>query len=171
MDLAGVKKVLPSITHPKTVLNIFNFSGGQKRRVSFAVALLHNPELLILDEPTVGVDPILRQSIWLHLIQLSSEQNKTILITTHYIEEARQANVVSFMRNGKLLAEDSPSNLLEIYRLETLEQVFLKLCRRDEKVITTNPEREISNKSLVLPSWTSEFRICFKRFENLTTSQ
>ena len=149
---------------------IFNFSGGQKSRVSFAVALLHNPELLILDEPTVGVDPILRQSIWSHLIQLSSEQKKAILITTHYIEEARQANIVSFMRNGKLLAEDSPSNLLDICRLETLEQVFLKLCKKDEKVITTNPEREIANKSLVLPSWTSEFRVS-SRFENLTTSQ
>ena len=58
------------------------------------MALLHNPELLILDEPTVGVDPMLRQSIWNHLIRLSTEQKKTILITTHYIEEARQANTV-----------------------------------------------------------------------------
>ena len=113
---------------------------------------------------------MLRQSIWSHLIKLSNEQKKTILITTHYIEEARQANIVSFMRNGKLLAEDSPSNLLDICRLETLEQVFLKLCKKDEKVITTNPEREIANKSLVLPSWTSEFRVS-SRFENLTTSQ
>ena len=79
------------------------FSGGQQRRVSFAVALLHNPELLILDEPTVGVDPMLRQSIWNHLIRLSSEQKKTILITTHYIEEARQANTVGLMRNGRFL--------------------------------------------------------------------
>ena len=56
------------------------------------MALLHNPELLILDEPTVGVDPMLRQSIWSHLVKLSTGQKKTILITTHYIEEARQAN-------------------------------------------------------------------------------
>ena len=77
---------------------IYNSSGGQQRRVSFAVALLHNPELLILDEPTVGVDPMLRQSIWNHLIRLSTEQKKTILITTHYIEEARQANTVSIKR-------------------------------------------------------------------------
>ena len=67
------------------------------------MALLHNPELLILDEPTVGVDPMLRQSIWNHLIRLSSEQKKTILITTHYIEEARQANTVGLMRNGMFL--------------------------------------------------------------------
>ena len=72
------------------------YSGGQKRRVSFAVALLHNPELLILDEPTVGVDPMLRQNIWNHLLRLCQEQKKTILITTHYIEEARYADFKIF---------------------------------------------------------------------------
>lgn len=71
------------------------FSGGQQRRVSFAVALMHDPELLILDEPTVGVDPLLRQSIWNHLIQITKDGNKTVIITTHYIEEARQAHTVS----------------------------------------------------------------------------
>lgn len=71
------------------------FSGGQQRRVSFAVALMHDPELLILDEPTVGVDPLLRQSIWNHLVQITKDGNKTVIITTHYIEEARQAHTVS----------------------------------------------------------------------------
>jgi ABC-type multidrug transport system ATPase subunit len=70
-------------------------SGGQQRRVSFAVALMHDPELLILDEPTVGVDPLLRQSIWNHLVQITKDGNKTVIITTHYIEEARQAHTVS----------------------------------------------------------------------------
>ena len=123
------------------------------------MALLHNPELLILDEPTVGVDPMLRQSIWSHLIKLSTEQKKTILITTHYIEEARQANTVSLMRNGKLLAEESPSYLLNIYGLDNLEQVFLKLCKRDEKVVPTNPKKQIAHKPLVVPTWTGEFRV------------
>nr|CAI5851706.1 unnamed protein product [Callosobruchus analis] len=72
-----------------------NLSGGQQRRVSFAVALMHDPELLILDEPTVGVDPLLRQSIWNHLVQITKDGNKTVIITTHYIEEARQAHCVS----------------------------------------------------------------------------
>lgn len=72
-----------------------NLSGGQQRRVSFAVALMHDPELLILDEPTVGVDPLLRQSIWNHLVHITKAGQKTVIITTHYIEEARQAHTVS----------------------------------------------------------------------------
>ena len=96
------------------------------------MALLHDPELLILDEPTVGVDPMLRQKIWNHLMELATEQNRTILITTHYIEEARQAHYVGLMRHGKLLAEDSPMQLLNIYSLNTLEEVFLKLCVKEE---------------------------------------
>ena len=64
------------------------------RRASLAVALLQEPELLILDEPTVGVDPLLRQTIWRHLIKISSTTTTTIIITTHYVEEARQANRV-----------------------------------------------------------------------------
>ena len=99
------------------------------------MALLHNPELLILDEPTVGVDPMLRQNIWNHLLRLSTEQKKTILITTHYIEEAKQAHYVGLMRNGRLLAEDSPSQLLNIYGMNTLEDVFLRLCVRDENKV------------------------------------
>lgn len=70
------------------------YSGGQQRRVSFAAALIHDPELLILDEPTVGVDPLLRQNIWNYLVQICKDSNKTIILTTHYIEEARQAHSV-----------------------------------------------------------------------------
>ncbi|XP_011881735.1 PREDICTED: ABC transporter G family member 23-like [Vollenhovia emeryi] len=72
-----------------------NMSGGQQRRVSFVVALMHKPELLILDEPTVGLDPILRENIWAYLIKLTQEEGTTVLITTHYIEEAKKANTVS----------------------------------------------------------------------------
>ncbi|ALC47216.1 CG9990 [Drosophila busckii] len=106
-----------------------NLSGGQQRRVSFAVALMHDPELLILDEPTVGVDPLLRQSIWNHLVHITKAGQKTVIITTHYIEEARQAHTIGLMRSGHLLAEESPSVLLSIYKCISLEEVFLKLSR------------------------------------------
>ncbi|XP_025989542.1 ABC transporter G family member 20 isoform X2 [Solenopsis invicta] len=107
-----------------------NLSGGQQRRVSLAAAILADPELLILDEPTVGVDPILRQNIWDYLVQMTKDGNKTIIITTHYIEETRQANTIGLMRNGKFLAEESPSKLMQMHRLDTLEDVFLKLSKR-----------------------------------------
>ncbi|XP_003246532.1 ABC transporter G family member 20 isoform X2 [Acyrthosiphon pisum] len=107
-----------------------NLSGGQQRRVSFAVALMHDPELLILDEPTVGVDPLLRQSIWNHLVQITKDGHKTVIITTHYIEEARQAHTIGLMRSGRLLAEESPRALLSMYHCQSLEEVFLKLSRK-----------------------------------------
>ncbi|XP_054159940.1 ABC transporter G family member 23-like [Oppia nitens] len=95
-------------------------SGGQKRRVSIATALLHNPPFLILDEPTVGLDLILRESIWKHLYFLASN-GLTIIVTTHYIEEARGALRVGFMRSGRLLAEGSPDELLLRHGFPTLE--------------------------------------------------
>lgn len=107
-----------------------NLSGGQQRRVSFAAALLADPELLILDEPTVGVDPVLRQSIWDHLVHITKDGNRTVIITTHYIEETRQAGMIGLMRGGKFLAEESPNRLMAMHRLDTLEDVFLKLSRR-----------------------------------------
>lgn len=106
-------------------------SGGQKRRVSLAAALVHSPPLLILDEPTVGVDPLLRQSIWKHLVAMTKTERISVIITTHYIEEARLANVVGLMRNGRILAEDSPDELMHANNLTNLEDVFLKLCVTD----------------------------------------
>lgn len=117
---------------PSQTKLIRKLSGGQQRRVSFAVAMLQEPPLLILDEPTVGVDPLLRAKIWHHMIELASNQQTTIIITTHYIEEARQANVVGLMRDGQLLAESEPNALIASYSMTTLEDVFLHLCRRQD---------------------------------------
>ncbi|XP_040579310.1 ABC transporter G family member 20 [Lepeophtheirus salmonis] len=112
---------------------IQNLSGGQQRRASLAIALLHEPELLILDEPTVGVDPVLRHSIWEHLLAISNNPSKktTIVITTHYVEEARRAHIVGMMRYGRLLAESPPANLMKLYNKPTLELVFFNLCRKE----------------------------------------
>ncbi|CAH2004702.1 unnamed protein product [Acanthoscelides obtectus] len=129
-----------------------NLSGGQQRRVSFAVALMHDPELLILDEPTVGVDPLLRQSIWNHLVQITKDGNKTVIITTHYIEEARQAHSIGLMRSGKLLAEESPAVLLSMYGCTSLEEVFLKLSRKQtqsQQAVQQQPEPP----QLAPPNW------------------
>jgi len=112
---------------------IKQLSGGQKRRVSLAAALVHTPPLVILDEPTVGVDPLLRQQIWEHLVQLSDETALTVILTTHYIEEARQANTVGLMRFGRILIESNPEKLMLKYKRTTLEDVFLDLCTFDEK--------------------------------------
>ncbi|CAB3377515.1 Hypothetical predicted protein [Cloeon dipterum] len=126
--LCGILELPPKDTQ------ILHLSGGQKRRVSLAAALLHDPELLILDEPTVGVDPVLRHSIWEYLVEITQKQNKAVIITTHYIEEARQADKIGLMREGTLLAEDAPENLIRKHDCETLEDVFLKLSRRQEEL-------------------------------------
>lgn len=105
-------------------------SGGQKRRVSLAVSLLHQPELLLLDEPTVGVDPELRARVWNYLRKIA-EQGSTIIVTTHYIDEASKADRVGLMRNGILLAEDTPQAVMDSQGATSLEEAFLALCRRD----------------------------------------
>ncbi|XP_021953441.1 ABC transporter G family member 23 [Folsomia candida] len=139
---------------PPTSRIIEHLSGGQKRRVSLAVVMIHNPALLILDEPTVGLDPLLRQRIWEHLVEISRTRGTTIVISTHYIEECNRCDKVGFMRGGQLLAEDAPSALLTLYNCPSLEQVALQLCRMDENhaPISTTPQPDITRNSTT-PDW------------------
>ncbi|XP_072759555.1 ABC transporter G family member 23-like isoform X2 [Anoplolepis gracilipes] len=123
---------------PSTNCLIKNISGGQQRRVSFAAALIHSPELLILDEPTVGLDPILRENIWLYLTRITQEEGITVLMTTHYIEEAKDANMIGLMRRGKLLAESSSQKLLERFQCSSLEEVFVNLCQSQNNEMNEN---------------------------------
>ncbi|XP_070491613.1 ABC transporter G family member 20-like [Chironomus tepperi] len=119
--------LLKMLQLPNASRFVKNLSGGQQRRMSLAAALIHEPELLILDEPTVGVDPVLRQTIWDYLVDITRFGRTTVIITTHYIDETRQAHKIGLMRGGKFLAEESPDDLLQKYHCESLEEVFLKL--------------------------------------------
>lgn len=105
---------------------VHNLSGGMKHRVSLACALVHDPILLLLDEPTVGVDPELRASFWDYFDNLK-ESGSTIVITTHYMDEASHCDRVGFMRYGKLIAEDKPDEILRKTGAVNLEDAFLQL--------------------------------------------
>ena len=104
---------------------VAGYSGGMKRRLSLAIALLGDPELLILDEPTVGIDPALRRQIWAELGRLR-DVGRSILITTHVMDEAELADRVALLLDGKVMAFDRPAALKEQYGVATIEDVFLK---------------------------------------------
>ncbi|XP_065283235.1 ABC transporter G family member 23-like isoform X2 [Dermacentor albipictus] len=106
-----------------------HLSGGQQRRVSLAVALMHQPPFLILDEPTVGLDPVLREAIWRYFLVLSEENGVTLLVTTHFIEEIAKAAMVGVMKNGKIWCELPPTELMETYGAATLAESYLKVCQ------------------------------------------
>ena len=102
-----------------------DFSGGMKRRLSLAIALLGQPDLLVLDEPTVGIDPALRQKIWQELARLR-DNGQAILVTTHVMDEAELTDRVALLLGGDLIANDTPHALEAAYQVTSIEQVFLK---------------------------------------------
>jgi ABC-2 type transport system ATP-binding protein len=108
--------------------SVGTLSGGMQRRASLAVALLHKPPLLLLDEPTVGVDPLLRNILWEHFQQLIQEK-VTLLITTHLMEEAARCQKIGFLNEGCLLAEGTPEEFLARTGAQTLEEAFSALQR------------------------------------------
>ena len=91
--------------------NIKDLSGGQKRRIDIARAMIHKPKLLILDEPTTGLDPKARIIVWDLIEKIRKETNMTVLLTTHYLEEAEKASMVVIMNKGKIIASGSPNEL------------------------------------------------------------
>lgn len=104
---------------------VSGYSGGMQRRLSLAIALLGKPELLVLDEPTVGIDPALRRKVWTELKAIR-EQGRSILITTHVMSEAEQVDQVALLLGGKVIAFDTPSQLKEQYQVSSIEDAFLK---------------------------------------------
>ena len=101
-----------------------SFSGGMKRRLSLAIALLHQPQVLILDEPTVGIDPLLRQKIWQQLRAIA-DSGVSIVLTTHVMDEAEKCDYLAMLRDGQIIAEDTPSALKRNTNSATIEEAFI----------------------------------------------
>ncbi|NLB30971.1 MAG: ribosome-associated ATPase/putative transporter RbbA [Alcaligenaceae bacterium] len=113
-DLQEVRHTLPD-----------NLPLGIRQRLSLAVAMVHKPELLILDEPTSGVDPVARDKFWLHLVELSRRDHVTIFISTHFMNEAMRCDRMSMMHAGKVLDSDTPAALVKKRGVGTLEEAFI----------------------------------------------
>lgn len=101
---------------------------GWKQKISFSTALLHNPSIVFLDEPTAGVDPITRRQFW-EMIYKTAHNGTTVFVTTHYMDEAEYCDRVSIMVNGRIEALDSPQNLKKKFQAYTMNEVFIKLAR------------------------------------------
>jgi ABC-2 type transport system ATP-binding protein len=108
----------------KTVVT--NLSGGMKRRVSIACALVHQPKIVFFDEATVGIDPVLRAFFWEYFRSLAKE-GLTIVITSHVMDEAERADRIGLMRAGKLIEEGTPTEIKRKYNAASIEEVFVKL--------------------------------------------
>ncbi len=101
---------------------------GLRQKLAFAVAVLHEPKIVFLDEPTGGVDPITRRQFW-EMIYETAAGGITVFVTTHYMDEAEYCDRISIMNEGKIVALDTPAELKRKYNAETVEEVFIKIAR------------------------------------------
>jgi ABC-2 type transport system ATP-binding protein len=101
-------------------------SGGQRHRVSLAASMIHTPKLLFLDEPTVGVDPPLRANFW-KTFRGMRDRGITIIMTTHYMDEAVNCDLIAMMRDGRIIAKGTPTEIMSRTSVKSLEEAFLKL--------------------------------------------
>jgi len=102
---------------------------GWKQKLAFSVAIFHEPQLVFLDEPTGGVDPVTRREFW-HMIYEAANQGITVFVTTHYMDEAEYCNRVSIMVDGRIDALDTPQQLKKTFSASSMDEVFLKLARK-----------------------------------------
>jgi ABC-2 type transport system ATP-binding protein len=116
------------------------FSGGMKRRLEIAKGLIHHPKILFLDEPTLGLDPQTRNSLWAHITQLNKKEGMTIFFTTHYMEEAEKiADIIAIIDHGKIIAQGNLKKLKQITKTSSLEEAFLKLTGRSIREEEASP--------------------------------
>lgn len=106
---------------------------GWKQKLAFSVAVFHEPEIVFLDEPTGGVDPVTRREFW-NMIYIAAAAGTTIFVTTHYMDEAEYCNRVSIMVDGRIEALDSPAALKRQYGAGSMDEVFLKLARKAKRI-------------------------------------
>ena len=102
-----------------------NYSGGMKKRLSLAIALLHDPDVLLLDEPTVGIDPLLRRTIWEEFKKLKG-QGKTLIVSTHVMDEARECDNAALIYEGRLIAYNSVEALIKSTKTGKIEELFFE---------------------------------------------
>ena len=119
------------LTHARD-LRIKSLPAGWRQKLAFSVAILHDPHIVFLDEPTGGVDPITRRQFW-DLIYEAASRNVTVFVTTHYLDEAEYCDRVSIMVDGRIAALDTPANLKRAYEGSSMDDVFIKLARSDAK--------------------------------------
>ena len=102
---------------------------GWKQKLAFSIAIIHDPKIVFLDEPTGGVDPITRRQFW-DLIYEAADKGITVFVTTHYMDEAEYCHRLSIMVDGRIEALDTPDNLIKEYNAKNMDEVFLKLARK-----------------------------------------
>jgi ABC-2 type transport system ATP-binding protein len=102
---------------------------GWRQKLAFSVAIFHEPQIVFLDEPTGGVDPVTRREFWTMIYQ-AAESGITAFVTTHYMDEAEYCNRVTIMVDGRIEALDSPTQLKKNYEAKSMDEVFLKLARK-----------------------------------------
>jgi ABC-2 type transport system ATP-binding protein len=127
--IENVLKVVDMTHRSKNLVS--NLSSGQKQRVSLAIALIGSPRLMVLDEPTIGLDPVLRDKLW-RLFKFLAERGTTLIVTSHSMDEAKRCDDLVLIRDGEVIAHDSPEEFRRKTGTKSIEQGFLKLVKGKE---------------------------------------